>query len=380
MDTQTLMQKLGDLVGSDHWAVLAFCVILVSLLIDFIQRKLLNRVQSQTSRTENPWDDAVIEALIKPISLIIWLFGISLAAEIVFRQGDRSLLAYVTKIWQIGLVFSIAWFAWRLAHGVESNIIKIHQNKPPEEAIDRTTVDALGKLVRIAILITAVLIMLQELGVSISGVLAFGGVGGLAVGLAAKDLLANFFGGLTVYLDRPFKVGDWICSPDRTIEGTVERIGWRQTTIRKFDKRPIYVPNATFTTIAVENPSRMTHRRIFETIGIRYCDVGAMTQIVAAVEEMLKNHADIDQTQTLMVNFNAFSESSIDFFLYTFTKTTNWVRYHEVKQDVLLRIEKIISDRGAEIAFPTSTLHIGSMPPQFAGLGDDEGEPNNENA
>ena len=374
MDTQTLMQKLGDLIGSDHWAVLAFSVILVSLLIDFVQRKVLSRVQSQTTRTENPWDDAVIEALIKPISLIIWLFGISLAAEIVFRQGDRSLLGYVTKVWQIGLVFSIAWFAWRLARGVESNVIRIHQNKPPEEAIDRTTVDALGKLVRIAILITAVLIMLQELGVSISGVLAFGGVGGLAVGLAAKDLLANFFGGLTVYLDRPFKVGDWISSPDRTIEGVVEQIGWRQTTIRKFDKRPIYVPNATFTTIAVENPSRMTHRRIYETIGIRYCDVQVMAEIVTAVEEMLKNHSGIDQTQTLMVNFNAFSESSIDFFLYTLTKTTNWVEYHGVKQDVLLQIEKIISERGAEIAFPTSTLHIDSVPPQFAGLTEKAGE------
>ena len=89
---------------------------------------------------------------------------------------------------------------------------------------------------------------------------------------AAKDLLANFFGGLTIYLDRPFAVGDWIRSPDREIEGTVERIGWRLTLIRTFDKRPLYIPNAVFTTIAVENPSRMHNRRIYETIGIRYDD------------------------------------------------------------------------------------------------------------
>ena len=102
--------------------------------------------------------------------------------------------------------------------------------------------------------------------------LTFGGVGGLIVGLAAKDLLSNFFGGMMIYFDRPFKVGDWIRSPDRQIEGTVERIGWRMTIIRTFDKRPLYVPNSVFSSIVVENPSRMLNRRINETFGLRYQD------------------------------------------------------------------------------------------------------------
>ena len=92
---------------------------------------------------------------------------------------------------------------------------------------DETTVTAIAKLARVSIVITAALMAMQTLGISISGVLAFGGIGGIAVGFAAKDLLANFFGGLVIYLDRPFKVGDWIRSPDRDIEGTVVKIGWR---------------------------------------------------------------------------------------------------------------------------------------------------------
>ena len=111
-------------------------------------------------------------------------------------------------------------------------------------------------------------------------------VGGIAVGFAARDLLANLFGGLTIYLDRPFSVGDWIRSPDRQIEGVVERIGWRSTVVRRFDKRPLYVPNSVFSTVVVENPSRMTNRRIYETIGLRYDDarvVGAITDAVRAV-------------------------------------------------------------------------------------------------
>ena len=202
--------------------------------------------------------------------------------------------------------------------------------------------------------------VLQSLGYSISGVLAFGGVGGIAVGFAARDLLANFFGGLMIYMDRPFNVGEWIRSPDKEIEGTVEKIGWRLTTIRTFDKRPLYIPNSIFNNISVENPSRMSNRRIKETIGIRYDDLSKMEKIINDVRKMLKEHADIDTTKTLIVNFNEFAPSSLDFFIYTFTKTTDWIRYHEIKQDILLNIINIVESNGAECAFPTSTLHIST--------------------
>ena len=226
------------------------------------------------------------------------------------------------------------------------------------EEVDRTRVDATGKLLRAAVVSTAVLIAMQNLGVNISGVLAFGGVGGIAVGLAARDLLANLFGGLTVYMDRPFAVGDWIRSPDREIEGTVEHIGWRRTAIRTFDKRLLYVPNSAFATIAVENPSRMSHRRIKETIGVRYDDVHAVPAILQQVRELLQQHPDIDQSQTLMVHLNEFGASALNFFIYTFTRTTSWTEFHAVKERIMLEIARIIEAHGAEIAFPTTTVHI----------------------
>jgi len=192
--------------------------------------------------------------------------------------------------------------------------------------------------------------------VSVSGLLAFGGIGGIAVGFAAKDLLANFLGGLSIYLDRPFAVGDWIRSPDRSIEGTVEDIGLRVTRIRTFDQRPLYVPNSTFSSVALENPSRMTNRRIYETIGIRYSDAHRMSDIVVAVREMLVTHEDIAQDRTLIVNFNHMGASALEFFVYAFTKTTNWVEYHGIKEDVLLKILAIVESHGAEVAFPTQTI------------------------
>ena len=159
-----------------------------------------------------------------------------------------------------------------------------------------------------------------------------------------------------IYLDRPFTIGDWIRSPDREIEGTVESIGWRLTVVRTFDKRPLYIPNSVFTTLTVENPSRMSNRRIKETIGIRYQDANKMGEIVAEVKSMLEQHDEIDTSQTLIVNFNAYSASSLDFFIYTFTKTTNWIRYHEIKQDVMLRIIQIVHSYEADFAFPTTTV------------------------
>jgi MscS family membrane protein len=279
--------------------------------------------------------------------------GISVAAGIAAQKNDASgLFSAIGPLREVAVIACIAWFMVRVIANFQDSV---HIG---EEGMDHTTVDALSKLARASVVITAALVVLQTLGFSISGVLAFGGVGGIAIGFAAKDLLANFFGGLMIYMDRPFSVGDWIRSPDREIEGTVEKIGWRLTCIRSFQKRPIYVPNSVFATIVVENPSRMSHRRINETIGVRYVDEGKFPEILKDVEKMLRNHEEIDDSQTLMVNFNKFSESSLDFFIYTFTHTTNWVRYHQIKQDVLFRIASIIGSHGAEVAFPTSTIHV----------------------
>jgi len=356
MDAKELViwfQSLGDHAG---WITQVFVIVFAALMLDFVQRRLMKRVLLRSEKTRSPWDEALVQSLRRPLSVFIWVIGIAFAATIVQQQTKAGIFEAVEPIRNVGMIVCVAWFLTRLVNNLESNIIK--QREIKGKPVDLTTADAIAKLFRISIGITAVLVTMQTLGFSISGVLAFGGIGGIAMGFAAKDLLANFFGGLMIYLDRPFSVGDWVRSPDREIEGTVETIGWRLTRIRTFDKRPLYVPNAVFTSISVENPSRMSNRRIYETIGIRYDDVTKMRAIVDDVKAMLSNHPEIDQTQTLIVNFNAFAPSSVDFFVYTFTKTTNWVYFHEVKQDVLLQITEIITRHGAEIAFPTSTLHM----------------------
>tara|TARA_R110001599_G_scaffold66010_1_gene186308 strand:+ start:1437 stop:2579 length:1143 start_codon:yes stop_codon:yes gene_type:complete len=320
--------------------------------------RVFTQVERQLSKTRNLWDDTILHAARGPIMLAIWLLGISWLAYSIQRQHASEISDIFFYAQRTTVIFCLSWFVIRFIGGVELIVISEEKMKEP---MDETTVFAVGKLLKAGCVFIAVLVVLQTTGYSISGVLAFGGVGGIAIGFAAKDLLANFFGGLMIYLDRPFKVGDWIRSPDKEIEGTVIKIGWRLTTITTFDKRPLYVPNSFFTTISVQNPSRMSHRRILETIGVRYSDAKQLPIIVEKVKAMLIEHSEIDDTQTMIVNFTTFNNSSLDFFIYTFTKTTNWIKFHEVKQDVLLRVLSIIEEEKAEVAFPTSTLHFADV-------------------
>lgn len=335
---------------SDPRVLLVFAIVLSTMIVNFLVRRGFDRLYAKAESTTTIWDDALLASVRKPLRLMIWVVGVGWAAEMIAKQSASGFEEIINPLRYVLVLGILVYFLVRFIREVEKGLV--------HNGSDATTTHAVGKLLRVSVIVTAVLSILQTLGISISGILAFGGFGGIAVGFAAKDLLANFFGGLMIYLDRPFALGDWIRSPDREIEGTVENIGWRLTVIRTFDMRPLYIPNSVFANIAVENPSRMKNRRIYETIGVRYEDAALLAKIVEDVETMLRADADIDQDQTLMVNFNEFADSSLNFFIYTFTRTTNWVEFHQVKQRVLLDVFGIIESHGAECAFPTSTVHL----------------------
>jgi MscS family membrane protein len=351
-----LSEFLSRHIGIELWLATLAAIALVTVLANQAAQMLLRKAAQATAKTTTVWDDALVTSASRPVLAAMWVVGAGFMARVLQRQIDEPFLTEVLALRDVALVLCVAWFAVQFAGKVGRNIE--NQRRERGDEVDHTTLDALVKLARLVTVLVAALIVAQTLGFQITGLLALGGVGGIAVGFAAKDLLANFFGGLTIYLDRPFSVGEWIRSPDKSLEGTVEYISWRHTRIRAFNKNPIYVPNAVFTSIVVENPSRMSHRRLKETIGLRYEDFAVVAPIVADIKAMLQAHEDIDSTQTLIVNFNQFGASSLDILIYTFTKTTVWVTFHAVKQDVLLKIGKIIEAHGAEIAFPTQTLHV----------------------
>ncbi|MEQ1915353.1 MAG: mechanosensitive ion channel family protein [Gallionella sp.] len=330
-------------------------VLAATMLAHLFASRALNHAEKLTAKTDNVWDDALLTAARTPLPAFIWLGGLGLILHLIHLQTGEQMLEYLTPVRNIGFIVCIAWFLFRLIREVANNLLTLRAQT--SATVDRTTVDVLGKIARITVIVIAALMVMQTLGFSISGVLAFGGVGGIAVGFAAKDLLANLFGGLMVHLDRPFNVGDSIRSPDRQIEGKVEHIGWRQSSIRAVNMSLIYVPNSLFTSIIVENTTRMSKRRIQETLGLRYEDLAKLSAIIADIETMVRAHPGIDTEERIVVSLNSMAESSLNITVIAFTRCTDLTEFHQVKQDVLFQIATIVARHGADFAFPTRTLH-----------------------
>lgn len=350
------MQWLQAHFTDKLWMIQVFGVIFVTLIIRLIEGRLFSFLHKKFQQTKYMWDDALVSALHKPLAWLIWFAGVLYAADLIRMTVESpAIFDFIPSVRNIAFAGLFVWFTVRYIQDLEKRLIAGHKGR---KAGDPTTVHAISQVLRATIIITTTLVVLQSIGVPIAGVMAFGGVGAFAVGYSAKDMVANYFGTLMIYMDKPFKVGDWISSPDKNIEGTVEYIGWRLTRIRTFDKRPLYVPNSLFSTIPVCNPSRMTNRRIKTNIGLRYDDATKVAGVLKDVAKMLRNHPEIDTNQTLMVYLIEFGASSLTFMVYTFTKTTEWVKFQAIQQDVFLKILEIIDLHGAQCAFPTTTLHV----------------------
>lgn len=359
-----LLEKTGQawaflvhLFGGQVWLLMVSVFLLVTLMIDFIVKLILRKIHYHLLLKNKNVTDAFVDTAIAPIRFFIWLNG--LVFILTTLLGHFSIwpegIGYITSVKSSVMILALGWYVIRVMSRLESDL-KAYARRHDE--VEEVTVEAGVKIIKLTAFIITGLIILTAFKVNLTGILAFGGMGGVAVGFAAKDLLGNVFGGLMLYMDKPFTVGDWVRSPDRELEGTVEKIGWRMTVIRTFDKRPLYIPNGIFSNIAMENPSRMSNRRIKEVIGIRYCDADKIKAVSDGIRSMLQNHPGIDQNQTLIVNFLEFSDSSLNFLIYTFTKTTVWIEYHKIKEDILIKIAEVIANLDAEMAFPTRTLYI----------------------
>ncbi len=357
--TETVTTFFNTQLNNQSWIIQIGIIFLITLVISAVVKAYLNRLSKRQADLESRrWYDILVNAVSAPVQLLIWLISISFMLEAAQRGLALELLPSLDPFRKLMILLGIGWSMLRLVSGGEDHVLL--SSTQSEKEVDRTTVIAVAKLLRLCVFVLTLLVVLQTLGFSISGVLAFGGISGIAIGFAAKDLLANFFGGLMIFLDRPFNVGDAVRSPDQNIEGVVEHIGWRLTRMRTFDKRPLFVPNSIFLNISVENISRMSHRRIREHIGIRYDDAQQMRTIVEQVKEMLLAHDGLDKSQAILVNFDTFSASSMDFLMQAFTNTTDLLTYHKIREDILLKTLDIIEANNAECAFPTSTLHIQS--------------------
>ncbi|MBP05375.1 MAG: mechanosensitive ion channel protein MscS [Chloroflexi bacterium] len=325
-------------------------LVIIAIIAHIALGFVLKQITKHSDSTETQIDDHLINAIAAPLKLLIWYgwFYFSLAELTSEIQALTQILGYIS----ITPVFILTWGILRLISSIETYMLD------KEGSVDKDSVRLFTRLIKILFVFAIILGVAQYYGYAVSSILTLGGVGGIVVGFAAKDMLANVFGGLMIQMDKPFSTGDWIRTTDKSIEGVVEKIGWRMTRIRTFNKNPVYVPNGIFATIPIETPSRMTNRQIYEVIGIRYDDIAQMESIIKKVEALLASKDDIDQDQPCRVYFDLFNASSLDFVIWAFSSLTDAGKFKKFKGKLLLDIAQIIDDHGAEIAYPTQTLHI----------------------
>ena len=245
-------------------------------------------------------------------------------------------------IWDWVLVAAVLILTWLALRSKKIFLRRMDKKRlEGKRTLDAFTQQMVGKVFTIVIFFISLMLILQIFGLNIVPLLTFSGIGAAVLGFASKDVVANFFGGLMIYITRPFAVNDFIEIPSKKIAGTVEDIGWYLTSIRDAQKKSIYVPNSTFPTELLLNYSRMTHRRIEEQIRVRITDSDEAARFIEKAKAIVEKHPEIDhkeQTDLFLLSISLYG-TVIDVKAYT--KTTKYPKYMEVKQDILLKIHKL---------------------------------------
>jgi len=346
------------LLGVDIGRIL---VALLILLLSYVLRQVIgalavNRLLALAKRTRFRFDDEIIRALRKPITLIPVILGIFIAAEYLNLSGNLGIAA--DRLLRSLIVYVIFWSLVLLVQPMSFLF------KPLEAIFSATMVEWLLKTIRAVFIFLGAATVLEIWGIRVYPLLAGLGLFGVAVALGAQDLFKNLISGLLIIAERRFSPGDWI-KVDEVIEGTVEAIGFRSTLIRRFDKAPMFVPNAKLSDNSVINFSSMTHRRIYWMIGIEYCTtVEQLRQIRDRIEAYILHSDDFAKPPEVptFVRIDRFNDSSIDIMLYCFTKTTAWGEWLATKENLAIRVKEIVEGAGAGFAFPSQSVYIESLP------------------
>lgn len=343
-----------------HIPVSRWLAALMVLFVAVVAQKLLvgsfhKLAQRLAERTETKLDNLLLEAAERPAGWLLLVLGLMATAHVLNPPpAVFPLIEWIDKAGRIATIVIGGWFLWRLIEGFAAFFAA--RARKTATALDDQLVPFIAKTLKIFIIITGVLVVAQNMGYSVSGLIASLGIGGIAVAMAARDTIANVFGSIMILVDRPFTVGDWIKTSD--FEGVVEEVGFRSTKIRTFAKTLVNVPNSLLANMVVDNIHAMPVRRVKMRIGLTYdTPVEKMQQAVTGIEAILKAHAGVDQ-DFYLVKFDEFADSSLSIFLYYFTKSTVWDEYLSVRQEVNLTIMRLLEGMGLEFAFPTRTVHL----------------------
>jgi MscS family membrane protein len=364
--------RLGGWIDSKvyadiSWLVLIFCLLLVFVVVTaervvrlLIQRKIetIPSVDGQIS-----WARLVLRAVMRPLSLLIWVYGIygalsPLYAHFQLTDGSNLVHLVFQKTATVGGILAFFWFIYQFVNVMDARLSQWADST--ESTIDDILVPLFGKTVRIFIVILGGIIVVQNLtGVQIGPLLASLGIGGLAVALAAKDSIANFFGTLTILFDKPFQVGERIIID--SYDGVVEDVGFRSTRIRLLSGALVTIPNEKVVNSGLENVGKRHNIRWLNNIGITYdTPPEKIEKAVAIIREIIADHEGMHPDFPPRVYFNGFNDWSLNILVLAWYHPPEYWDFQEWVQRTCLQITRRFSAEGIDFAFPTRTLHLAN--------------------
>ncbi len=340
----------------ERWVIAVGLVIASLVLRNVLAHFVVNRLRPFTEKTETKWDDAVLNAIERPLRLAPFILGVIVAKQYLGITGIWEV--FLLKSIKSVVVLAIFWTLYNLMDPVSAVFNRL------SHLFSQSMIYWLVNALRAGLIFMGSATVLGIWGIQIGHIIAGLGLFGVAVALGAQDLFKNLISGILILAERRFQIGDWI-RVEGVVEGTVETIGFRSTRIRQFDKAPVFVPNADLSDNSVINFSQMTYRRISWVIGLEYrTTVAQLRTIRKEVEDWLMTHEAFihPPVAPLFVRISDFSDSSIDMMVYCFTRTTIWGEWLKLKEDLACAIKEIVERNHTGFAFPSQSIYMETLP------------------
>lgn len=355
---------IEDLLGLNFLDIavwrLASCVGLIAagfILRGYLLDKLLAPIQLILSKTETTFDDKLLQSVRPPLGWLVNLVAFYFAVLVL--NPPETLERVVALLLQTLGTIIVAWLLWKSINvGVQALQVRAEGT---ESQMDDQLVPVVRRVLRFVLFIIVGIAVIQQWGYDVTSLIAGLGIGGLAVALAAQNMLSNWFGSLMIFTDRPFQVGDLVKGDFG--EGTVEEVGLRSTKVRTYEKTLITVPNSKISSSAVENFSARPVRRIRAEIGLVYgTSEDQMRQIIDDIGALFEDHERIEP-ETWVVHFTDFGDSALMILCQCYAMTTDYNEWSEMRQDLYLQIIGVVHRAGSDFAFPSQSIYFENAMP-----------------
>jgi len=315
-----------------------------------ISKVIIKRLKAFAERTTNKLDDAFVHAMEGPARFLPIVLGFFMASYYMsFGDDGRAVVDTINRTLITILIF---WVIHQVVEPISYVLSGLNK------MLTRELIGWIIKSLKILIFILGLAAVLELWGIKIGPIIAGLGLFGVAVALGAQDLFKNLISGILVLVEKRFKIGDWI-SVDGIIEGIVEKIGFRSTTVRKFDKSLAIIPNFQFAENAVVNVSETSNWLISWIITLQYdTTVDQLKTVRNEIENYINKSEDYNTSIGVAVRVDKFSDSSIDMYVRCFTKTDSWNEWLSVKERLAIEIKQIVEKNKASFAFPSQSIYI----------------------